>query len=127
MSSQEGFRLGSVGGGRWLELSDDAPASHDRVALAAMLDAVEQVGKAPRCLSCGHLNHLVRRADIECLVNLTAHPELPLMALGRKALPRPDHFVNTLPPTVGTMTLSSVMCSGGARKCRGAVPLRLQR
>ena len=41
MAAQERLRLGSGGGCRRLELRDDSSATNDRVALAAVLDAIE--------------------------------------------------------------------------------------
>lgn len=63
MAAQERFRVGSGGGDRGLELSDDTSATDDRVSLTAVLDTIEQVGETSRRLSCGYFDHEIRLSD----------------------------------------------------------------
>ncbi len=46
-----------------LELRHDAAAPNHRVVLAAVLDAVEQIGEAPGCLCGTDFGHEVRLPD----------------------------------------------------------------
>ena len=63
MAAQERFRVGSGGGDRGLELSDDTSATDDRVSLTAVLNTIEQVGETSRRLSCGYFDHTIRLSD----------------------------------------------------------------
>jgi hypothetical protein len=47
MAAEDRLRFGTGGCCGRFELGDHAPAPHDRVALASVLDTVEQVGESP--------------------------------------------------------------------------------
>jgi hypothetical protein len=57
-TAEQRLRLGPGCCGRRRQLGDDPAAAHDRGVLADLLDAVEQVGEAPRGLGCAHLRHV---------------------------------------------------------------------
>ncbi len=63
MTAQQRLRPGPGHGVDRFELSDDASATDNGVALATMLDTVEQVGETSRGVGRGHFGHGIGLSD----------------------------------------------------------------